>query len=70
MKDVSKETMVQLVTFIYTGEVNVPPESMTEFLKTAEALKIKVMRVVMMEIKRLILNTTNLWQSAQNRMKV
>lgn len=41
MKDVSKETMVQLVTFIYTGEVSVPPETMTEFLKTAEALKIK-----------------------------
>lgn len=43
MKDVAKEVMLQLVTFIYTGEVNVPPKSLTEFLKMAESLKIKVL---------------------------
>lgn len=41
LKDISRQTMENLITFMYTGEVNVPPESLTEFLQTADALKIK-----------------------------
>lgn len=41
MKDVSKQTLEQLITFIYCGEVNVGKENVTEFLRTAKELKIK-----------------------------
>lgn len=41
MKDVSKQTLEDLITFIYYGEVNVEHGNLDEFQKTAAALKIK-----------------------------
>lgn len=41
MKDVSKQTLEDLITFIYYGEVNVEHGNFDEFQKTAAALKIK-----------------------------
>lgn len=41
MKDVSKQTLERLITFIYCGEVNVGQENVTEFLHMAKELKIK-----------------------------
>lgn len=41
MKDVSKQTLEHLITFIYRGEVNVNQENLDEFFTTAKALEIK-----------------------------
>lgn len=41
MTDVSKQTVENLITFIYCGEVKVPQENVDDFLKTAKALDIK-----------------------------
>lgn len=41
MKDVSKRTIEDLLTFIYRGEVNVNQSDLVVFLETAKALKIK-----------------------------
>lgn len=41
MKDVSKQTIEDLITFIYCGEVKVAQENVDDFLQTAAALKIK-----------------------------
>lgn len=41
MKGVSKQTMADLITFIYTGEVNVDSKSLADFLQTTKELKIK-----------------------------
>lgn len=41
MKDVSKQTLERLITFIYCGEVNVGQGNVTEFLHMANELKIK-----------------------------
>lgn len=40
LKDISQKTMQDLITFIYTGRVNVKQEDLNEFLQTADALKI------------------------------
>lgn len=41
LKDVSKQTLEDLITFIYSGEVDVKQENLAELLKTAKALEIK-----------------------------
>lgn len=41
MKDVSKQTLEDLLTFIYRGEVNVNQNDLVAFFNTAKALKIK-----------------------------
>lgn len=41
MKDVSKQTLESLITFIYCGEVSVKQEHWEEFHNTAKALEIK-----------------------------
>lgn len=41
MKDVSKQTLHDLMTFIYRGEVNVTRANLEHFLNTAKVLKIK-----------------------------
>lgn len=41
MKDVSKQTLEDLITFIYFGEVNVEQRNLDEFKKIVAALKIK-----------------------------
>lgn len=41
MKDVSKQALENLITFIYCGEVKVYQENFEEFLNTAKALEIK-----------------------------
>lgn len=41
MKDISKRTVVDLITFFYSGEVNVKQSNLENFLSTAKALQIK-----------------------------
>jgi hypothetical protein len=41
MKDIKCSEMKALLSFMYKGEVNVSQSSLSEFLKTAEALKIR-----------------------------
>lgn len=41
LTDVSKQTMDDLITFIYSGEVNVEEGDLASLLNTAKALKIK-----------------------------
>lgn len=41
MKDVSRECLAELITFIYTGEVNVKECNLKDFLSIANALEIK-----------------------------
>lgn len=41
MKDVSKQTLENLITFIYCGEINGYQKDMAEFLSIAKELKIK-----------------------------
>ena len=41
MKDIKSEDMRKLLEFMYRGEVNVSQSSLSDFLKTAEALKIR-----------------------------
>lgn len=41
MKDVSKQTMDSLMTFMYKGEVDVKRDLLVDFMNTAQALKIK-----------------------------
>lgn len=41
MKDVSKQTLEDLITFIYRGEVNVNQNDLEGFFNTAKSLKIK-----------------------------
>lgn len=41
MKDVSKQTLENLITFMYSGEVNVKQDELEEFLGSANALEIK-----------------------------
>lgn len=41
MKDVSKQTLEDLMTFIYRGEVNVNQDNLEEFFNTAKSLEIK-----------------------------
>jgi hypothetical protein len=41
MKDIKSSEMKALLNFMYKGEVNVSQSSLSEFLKTAEALKIR-----------------------------
>lgn len=41
MADASKQTIEDLITFIYCGEVNVEQDNLQDFLKTANALQIK-----------------------------
>lgn len=41
MTDVSKQTIEDLITFIYCGKVKVPQANVDDFLKTAKAMKIK-----------------------------
>lgn len=41
MKDIKCSEMKALINFMYKGEVNVSQSSLSEFLKTAEALKIR-----------------------------
>lgn len=40
MKDVSKETLEDLITFIYSGQVDVKQEHLEDFFNTAKALDI------------------------------
>lgn len=40
MKDVSKQTLEDLIKFIYTGEANVAQDNLEEFFDTAKALEI------------------------------
>lgn len=41
LKDISHETLADLIAYIYRGEVNIKRENLEEFLKTAKSLKIK-----------------------------
>jgi len=41
MKDIKSTEMKALLSFMYKGEVNVSQSTLSEFLKTAEALKIR-----------------------------
>lgn len=41
MKDISKQTLENLITFMYSGEVNIKQDELEEFLGTANALEIK-----------------------------
>lgn len=41
MKDISKQILEDLITFIYSGKVDVKQENLAELLKTAKALEIK-----------------------------
>lgn len=41
LKDVRKETLEDLITFIYCGKVHVEQEHLDQFLNTAKALQIK-----------------------------
>lgn len=41
MKDVSKQTMESLMSFMYKGEVDVKRDLLLDFMNTAQALKIK-----------------------------
>lgn len=41
MKDIKSSEMKALLSFMYKGEVNVSQSTLSEFLKTAEALKIR-----------------------------
>lgn len=41
MKDIKSSEMKALLSFMYKGEVNVSQSSLSDFLKTAEALKIR-----------------------------
>lgn len=41
LKDVSKQTIEDLIKFIYCGEVKVTQSTFNEFINTAKALKIK-----------------------------
>lgn len=41
LKDVSKETLEDLITFIYSGQVDVKQEHLEDFFQTAKALDIK-----------------------------
>lgn len=41
MKDISKQTLDDLITFIYSGEVNLNQNNLENFLSTAKALQIK-----------------------------
>lgn len=40
LKDVSHDTLTDLIQFMYCGEVNVQQDNLTSFMSTAEALKI------------------------------
>lgn len=40
MRDITKQTVEDLITFIYCGEVKVHQENVNDFLKTAKALKL------------------------------
>lgn len=41
MKDVSKETMAELIKYMYTGEVQVEQDTLNDFLNAAKSLAIK-----------------------------
>lgn len=41
LKDISKKAIIDLITYIYRGEVNVEQECLEEFMNTAHALNIK-----------------------------
>lgn len=41
MKDVSKQTLENLISFIYCGKVNIERDALADFFKTAKALQIK-----------------------------
>lgn len=47
MKGVSKQTMADLMTFIYTGEVNVDSNSLADFLQSSKELEIKGLSGIM-----------------------
>lgn len=41
LKDISKQTIIDLITYIYCGEVNVKQECFDSFMNAAQALNIK-----------------------------
>lgn len=70
MKDMSKQTIEDLITFIYCGEVKVPHKNVDDFLKTAKVLKIKGLADGRYENAFDSLASTSTWSApAYNRLQ-